>query len=51
MWALIRNLRERPPTAQAGRTRSWLRDGELARLAFAHHRAGTPPGAAATSVR
>jgi hypothetical protein len=50
VWSLVRNLPQQALTAQAGRTSSWLRDGEVARLAFAHPRAGTPPRAAATPV-
>lgn len=51
LWTLVRNLRERPPAQQADGSGQWLLDGELARLAFACHRAGTPPQAASTAIR
>jgi hypothetical protein len=51
LWTLVRNLRERPPAQRAGGSGQWLLDGELARLAFARHRTGTPPQAASTAIR
>jgi hypothetical protein len=51
IWALVRNLRERAPAAQAEGHGRWLHDGDLARLAFARHRAGIPPAMPSTAIR
>jgi hypothetical protein len=48
---LIGSLRPRRGAAGAGASAGWLHDGDVARLAFAHHRLGTPPQTAATAVR